>query len=292
MITVSLMLMPLLAVLATGLLIVARKRWQQDDDKLLTAINQLLPQTQCAQCGFPGCRPYAKAIAEGAAAINLCPPGGDQTVERLANLLGADVIQLAQPAPDPVIASIREPECIGCTLCIQACPVDAIIGANQQMHVVLEDQCTGCELCLPPCPVDCIDLKPLERELPIPLPDYSKPCIHCGLCADACPKSLAPQQLLLHSHEAVFPDALRLDECVECLLCDRVCPAEIPLTLTFKSMKSSKRLHERESAEANMAEYRYQQHEDRIAKEQQTVKKRPTKPAKSLLADIAQDLSP
>lgn len=124
-------------------------------------IDALLPQTQCRRCGYDGCMPYATAIAAGEASINRCPPGGKQTVERLAELTGQPAKPIAEEcgtAWPPKVAYIREPECIGCTRCIEACPVDAIIGAAKQMHTVLADQCTGCELCVPVCPVDCIDM--------------------------------------------------------------------------------------------------------------------------------------
>jgi electron transport complex protein RnfB len=128
---------------------------------LADAIDDLLPQTQCGQCGYAGCRPYAEAIATGAAEINQCPPGGAEGIADLARLLGREPLPL-NPAngveKPPVVAVIREAECIGCTKCIQACPVDAIVGASKLMHTVIEEHCTGCELCLPPCPVDCIDL--------------------------------------------------------------------------------------------------------------------------------------
>ncbi|WP_229358916.1 RnfABCDGE type electron transport complex subunit B [Halomonas salipaludis] len=126
---------------------------------LIDAIDAELPQTQCGKCGQPGCRPYAEAVANGEA-INRCPPGGERTVARLAAITGRPVIALEQPAQSPLTAYIREDECIGCTKCIQACPVDAILGAAKQMHTVIVDQCTGCELCVAPCPVDCIDLLP------------------------------------------------------------------------------------------------------------------------------------
>lgn len=126
---------------------------------LIDAIDALLPQTQCGKCGQPGCRPYAEAVA-GGEAINRCPPGGEETVERLAELTGQPVQPLAQPAQPPLAAVIREAECIGCTKCIQACPVDAILGASKRMHSVITAECTGCELCVAPCPVDCIDLVP------------------------------------------------------------------------------------------------------------------------------------
>jgi len=127
---------------------------------LVEQVNDLLPQTQCAQCGYPGCRPFAAAVVQGAAAINLCPPGGEETVRHLADLLGREIIPLAASV-EPAIAIIDESLCIGCTHCRNACPVDAIVGAHQLMHTVIESECTGCELCVAPCPVDCISMRPL-----------------------------------------------------------------------------------------------------------------------------------
>jgi len=128
-------------------------------------IDALLPQTQCRQCGFPGCRPYAEAIACNAATINRCPPGGKELIAELAELLGISALPL-DPAcgamTAPIVALIDETTCIGCTLCIAACPVDAIVGARKWMHTVIAEECTGCTLCLPPCPVDCIALIPAE----------------------------------------------------------------------------------------------------------------------------------
>jgi Na+-translocating ferredoxin:NAD+ oxidoreductase subunit B len=132
-----------------------------NQENLVEQINALLPQTQCGQCDFPGCKPYATAIAEGKADINQCPPGGDAGIKVLARLLQRDIKPLnsAHGVIKPTtLAIIREPECIGCTKCIQACPVDAIIGAPKLMHTIIADLCTGCELCIPPCPMDCIDL--------------------------------------------------------------------------------------------------------------------------------------
>jgi len=135
---------------------------------LARAIDALLPQTQCTKCGYDGCRPYAEAIARGEADINQCPPGGDEGVARIAVLLGRKAKPL-NPANGlyrpPQVALIDEATCIGCTKCIQACPVDAIVGASKLMHTVIASWCTGCELCLAPCPVDCIALVPVA-ELP------------------------------------------------------------------------------------------------------------------------------
>jgi len=135
---------------------------------LADQIEDLLPQTQCTKCGYPACRPYAEAIAGGEADINRCPPGGMAGVARLARLTGRPVIPI-NPAnglerPRPV-AFIDENLCIGCTLCIQACPVDAILGAPKQMHTILPSLCTGCDLCVAPCPVDCIAMVPVTGEL-------------------------------------------------------------------------------------------------------------------------------
>lgn len=130
-------------------------------ESLAEQINRLLPQTQCGQCDYAGCKPYAEAIAAGRADINQCPPGGDAGIRALARLLGMAPKPLnaehGEIKPDSVVV-IREAECIGCTKCIQACPVDAIVGASKLMHTVLADLCTGCNLCIPPCPVDCIDV--------------------------------------------------------------------------------------------------------------------------------------
>jgi electron transport complex protein RnfB len=129
---------------------------------LVEKVNDMLPQTQCAQCGYPGCRPYAEAIAAGDADINLCPPGGDVTVGRLADLLGRQPLPLIQAGnSQPAVAVIDETRCIGCTHCRAACPVDAIVGAPQLMHTVIRSECTACELCIEPCPVDCISMEAL-----------------------------------------------------------------------------------------------------------------------------------
>ncbi|MFY8133450.1 MAG: electron transport complex subunit RsxB [Aquimonas sp.] len=147
----------------------AAQRFRVDEDPVVERINALLPQTQCGQCNYPGCRPYAEAIARGEADINQCPPGGEAGVRALAELLGREAKPLSashgieQP---PRVAFILEELCIGCVKCIQACPVDAIVGAPKRMHTVIAELCTGCDLCLPPCPVDCIEMRPLETPKP------------------------------------------------------------------------------------------------------------------------------
>lgn len=144
-------------------------RWQAQSSSvqraaLIDAIDALLPQTQCGRCTFAGCKPYATALAHGEADINQCPPGGHATAIALARILQRPAKEVDPRfgvlPPHPLVAVIDEPACIGCTKCIQACPVDAIVGAARYMHTVIADHCTGCELCIPPCPVDCIDMRP------------------------------------------------------------------------------------------------------------------------------------
>ncbi|MGQ0799014.1 MAG: electron transport complex subunit RsxB [Pseudomarimonas sp.] len=157
-----------LALVLGAILGFAAYRFRSEGDPVADRIDAILPQTQCGQCGFPGCRPYAEAIARGEADINQCPPGGEAGIRALAELLGREPVALNADngiEKPKRLAFIREAECIGCTKCIQACPVDAIIGAPKLMHTVVADLCTGCELCLPPCPVDCIDLIPMPVTL-------------------------------------------------------------------------------------------------------------------------------
>ncbi len=166
-----------LALVFGALLGYASIRFKVEGNPIVDQIDALLPQTQCGQCSYPGCRPYAEAIANGEA-INKCPPGGESTIQALADLLDVEALPLdAEHGEEQAksVAFIREEECIGCTKCIQACPVDAILGAAKQMHTVIASECTGCDLCVEPCPVDCIDMIPIERTLsnwswPVPKP--------------------------------------------------------------------------------------------------------------------------
>ena len=143
-------------------------QFRVEGSPLVQKIDAILPQTQCGQCGFPGCKPYATAIAAGEADINQCPPGGEDGMRKLAELLGVEPKPLnaehGEPKPKS-LALIDESLCIGCTLCIQACPVDAILGAAKHMHTVIAQECTGCELCLPPCPVDCIQMVQVTEDI-------------------------------------------------------------------------------------------------------------------------------
>jgi|APSaa5957512535_1039671.scaffolds.fasta_scaffold13143_4 Na+-translocating ferredoxin:NAD+ oxidoreductase subunit B len=135
---------------------------------LVERLNALLPQTQCGKCSYDGCQPYAEAIASGKADINNCPPGGDETIRNISTLLGRDMKKLESEHEQQLqqhVVLIDEQICIGCVKCINACPVDAIIGAAKQMHTVISKACTGCELCIAPCPVDCISLVPVNVEI-------------------------------------------------------------------------------------------------------------------------------
>jgi len=140
----------------------------------IARIDALLPQTQCGDCGYPGCMPYAKAIAEEDASLNLCPPGGEMTAKNLSALLGKTASELeVSHNYTPSVALIDEETCIGCVKCIIACPVDAIAGSAKQLHFVIPEYCTGCELCVPPCPMDCIAMvKQTKTSLQKPTPEY------------------------------------------------------------------------------------------------------------------------
>lgn len=154
-------------------------RFKVEGDPIVDKIDAILPQTQCGQCTYPGCRPYAEAISKGEANINQCPPGGEAVINELADLLGVDPEPLNEEHgehSDKTVVYIDEDVCIGCTLCIQACPVDAILGAAKLMHTIIEVECTGCDLCIPVCPVDCIYIKPIAETITTwkwPLPEIN-----------------------------------------------------------------------------------------------------------------------
>jgi len=171
-ILIAILVLGFIAALFGALLGYASVRFHVKGDPIVEQLDALLPQTQCGQCGYPGCKPYAQALANGEA-INKCAPGGEDTIKKIADLLGVDV----QPIDEnhekdtdntsnlPKVAFIIEEDCIGCTKCIQACPVDAILGAAKQMHTILSDECTGCDLCVEPCPVDCIEMRPIPETI-------------------------------------------------------------------------------------------------------------------------------
>ena len=159
----------------------AAVQFKVESNPIVDQIDALLPQQQCGKCTFPGCRPYAEAIASEEAEINQCPPGGEATMLALAQLLDREPKPLEETDDGledniSLVAVIDEKTCIGCTLCIQACPVDAILGSAKHMHTVIAKECTGCELCLPPCPVDCITMEPIPETTVTwkwPYPTYS-----------------------------------------------------------------------------------------------------------------------
>lgn len=301
------------------------RSFQSNAGPVVEKVNQLLPQTQCAQCGFPGCLPYAEAIVSGEK-INLCPPGGQETVDALAELLGRSALSLENDTRDEprTIVRIRESECIGCTLCLPACPVDAIIGAPQLLHSVIEETCTGCDLCLEPCPVDCIDIIVLGdnvvqgnvlpndtvsdklvlnkiasekiAEQPTLFLKQALPviteCIRCDACETKCPKDLAPQALYWARDSLDILQALNLDECIECKLCDKACPSNLPLTQIFIDEKA--RVHQRkvEFAEAERLQVRYEKHEARVLTQSKKLKSRPSKSDRSAILQSLLQKSP
>jgi electron transport complex protein RnfB len=181
---IAILVLGLLAA-AFGLLLgYAAVRFKVESDPVSEMVDKLLPQTQCGQCGFAGCRPYAEAVAAGEADIDHCVQGGEGVVRALADLLGKEVkpkVSEDGASPPKLLAVINEQLCIGCTLCIQACPVDAIIGAPKHMHTVIAKECTGCELCVPVCPIDCIRMMPIKAEVRTwkwPHPEQQTSLIH------------------------------------------------------------------------------------------------------------------
>jgi len=167
--------------LVFGLIVMwVSKKFKVEGNPIVEQINAILPQTQCGQCTYPGCKPYAQAIASGEAQINQCPPGGEEGVKKLAELLDVEVIELnpdnGEAKEIDMVVEIIEKDCIGCTKCIQVCPVDAIVGAAKHMHTIIIDACTGCDLCIPACPVDCIIT--IEAPLPKFVQRIDKPALY------------------------------------------------------------------------------------------------------------------
>ena len=270
-IATPLLLVGTLILFAAAFLALSR-RYPRNESPLVDAIDAALPQTQCAQCGFPGCRPYAEAVAAGAAALDLCPPGGEATHAELQRLMGAS--GGAPPEPTPIqLAVIDEAECIGCALCLPACPVDAIVGAPNFMHTVIDDECTGCELCVAPCPVDCIHMvevpqpaprrEPPKPELPVP----TRACIKCSRCDPVCPVDLPVMSLIQHVRQGHISTARDrgLSDCIECGLCDRACPSGINLAAEFSAHKRQLTLAAAEEASRRRFKQRYDAHAARHA---------------------------
>lgn len=161
-ILIAVLAVVILATIFGAILGFASIKFKVKGDPIVDQIDAILPQTQCGQCGYPGCRPYAEAIANGDT-INKCPPGGQATIKKLADLMGVDEPESAHDLEEEIkkVAFIHEDMCIGCTKCIQACPVDAIVGSTKALHTVIENECTGCNLCVSPCPTNCIEMIPV-----------------------------------------------------------------------------------------------------------------------------------
>ena len=270
-------------------LVTARRYLDPNGNEVVEELNRLLPQTQCAQCGYPGCRPYAEAMADGAP-VTLCPPGGDRTAEKLAEKLGRNLEQNKVKQPELAIAKIIESECIGCTLCITACPVDAIVGARNQIHTVLNEICTGCELCIPPCPVDCIDLESQPKTEYPTFPEEPMACINCGFCIATCPRDLQPHLLYRYRRDFDIADGFRIDDCIECRRCDQVCPSMIPLTDNFRVTKQVRAELEKARAAAQINEVRFLARQTRLNQSLNTVVSKPSqRDLESILDQIKLD---
>ena len=292
----------LLATVLVGFALLYRflqRHYPEDHDTLIEAVDALLPQTQCAQCNYPGCRPYAQAIVDDGAALNLCPPGGAELHEQLITLMGDELAGSAPQQTGNVIAVIDESECIGCALCLPPCPVDAIVGAANKMHTVVSQDCTGCELCVPACPVDCISLVPVaapvqqrrRRRRPkrqAPLPQTTTPpatpiptpmpraCINCGQCNPVCPVELPAQGLLQSVQQGRLDFAVtqQLMSCVECALCDQACPSDIPMADLFANAKWQHQQALDDDATRHRFKQRFDAHQERLMQAAQQANQR------------------
>lgn len=267
----SIVICSLLTIL-TAMNLTLRKHLQRESNDLINEIDAMLPQTQCAQCGYPGCRPYANSIANGES-IDLCLPGGPDTQKKLATLMQR-IPAINLPQHKEVIAVIDEEKCIGCSLCLPPCPVDAIVGSKNRLHTVLKSECTGCELCLEACPVDCIKLQN-NKEL-CQNPDTRKEinlksqvaCIDCNQCDRECPANISPHLLhkliLKKDYNSIAKSGLA--SCIECGICDFTCPSGIPLTEQFRSAKIRVSEIQFEKEHKTNLLMRYNRHRNRLAK--------------------------
>lgn len=238
------------------------------------ALFEVLPHSQCGACGHSGCAPFARAMAEGVAPADGCTPGGGLVRGRLQRRLGltrpVSVEDALVPLPEPVRARIDSEQCIGCAKCLDACPVDAILGASRQLHVVMEADCTGCGLCLPPCPVDCIELLPaVSDEWPRADSDAARritgsehaDCVACGACQPVCPEGLDPAALfrVLRELDWEAGASASLAHCTLCGQCEPVCPSRIPLAAWFHQGKGIARAVSQWDEAASLA----REHHDR-----------------------------
>ncbi len=273
-----------------------RHRYPADTVTLVDTVDALLPQTQCAQCQYPGCRPYAEAIVHDGAALNLCPPGGAEVHQQLIRVMGNEHAGHAPSVIPNVVAVIDENECIGCALCLPPCPVDAIIGAPTKMHTVLTNDCTGCELCVPACPVDCISLEPVAAPVqqrrrkrrakrnaasvaaPVATPvaatstapssaATARACINCGQCNPVCPVALPAQTLLQQIQQQRLSDAVSsgLMNCIDCGRCDQACPSDIPMAEIFSNAQWQQQQQLDDAQTRQRFKTRFEAHNERLA---------------------------
>jgi len=267
-----------------------QRRYPADSVTLIDTVDALLPQTQCAQCNYPGCRPYAEAIVKHGAALNLCPPGGAELHAQLVKLMGDERAGNPPSALPDVVAVIDENECIGCALCLPPCPVDAIVGAPNKMHTVMTQDCTGCELCIPACPVDCISLQPVaapvqqRRRKRRPRRDAAadaskakaRACINCSHCNPVCPVNLPAQHLLQLVQQERLSAAVELGlmDCIDCGLCDQACPSDIPMAELFSNARWQQQQLLDDADTRQRFKSRFEAHNLRLAASQQAAARR------------------